>query len=168
MREELRLAAFLNEEKPDFSAEARRGAAARLVERLLIEREIELTRFPAPAPEDAAKLLEQVRRGREEAQYREALAAYELTEATLRQYLLRQAALLRFIEVRFRPEVQVSEEDIRNCSQQHAPQTRASSEEARARCEETLLAAGVDKAVERWLRDVQARARIVYREEAFQ
>jgi len=164
--EELRLAAFLNDEKPDFSAEARRRAAARLVERLLIEREMELTRFPS-SPEDAAKLLEQMRRGRPEAEYRAKLEAYEITEESLQQYLLRQAALLRFLEVRFRPEAQVSEQEVRDCLQKRDPKSAASVEEARAHCEEALVAAGVDKALDRWLGEVRERARIVYREGAF-
>lgn len=165
--EEIRLAAFLNDAQPDFGAEARRRAAGRLVERLLIEREMELTRFPAPAPEDAAKLLEQARRGRSEAQLGEALAARQISEEALQPYLLRQAALLRFLEVRFRPEVQVSEEEVRDCYQKREPKTSASFDEARAQCEEALVAAGVDKAVDRWLREARERVRIVYREEAF-
>jgi hypothetical protein len=168
VREEIRLAAFLNGEKPDFSAEARRRAAGRLVERLLIEREMELTRFPAPPPEEAARMREQIRGERPEAQFREALAAYEISEETLRQYLVRQAALLRFLEVRFRPEVQVREEEVRECAQKREGKTAGAFEEARAQCEEALAAAGVDKAVHRWMKEARERPRIVYREEAFQ
>ena len=164
--EETRLAALMNGEKPDLRPEARRQAAERLVERLLIEREMELTRFPSPPPEEAARMLKQSRQGRTEAEYREALAAYQITEETLKQYLMRQAALLRFLEVRFRPQVEVSEADVRGCLQKQEPKTPRSFEEARAGCEEAVAAASVDKAVDGWLRDV--RARIVYREEAFQ
>jgi len=166
VEEEIRLAAFLNGEKPDLGGESRRRAATRLVERLLLEREMELTRYPAPPPEEAERLLEQLPQSRSpEAQLRQALAAAQITEETLRQYLLRQAAVLRFIEVRFRPEAQVSEAEIENCSQKRKPPT--SAEEARVQCEEALLAAAADKAVDRWLRDARERSRIVYREEAF-
>lgn len=166
--EEIRLAAFLNGEKPDLGAEARRQAAGRLIDRLLIQREMDLTRFPAPAPGEAARMLEQLKQDRfSETQFHQALAAYEIGEETLRQYLLRQAAVLRFIEVRFRPEVQVSEAELEECYQKRNPNTQPAIEEVREQCEEALVAAGVDKAVDRWLRDARERARIVYREEAF-
>jgi hypothetical protein len=167
VREEIRMTAFLSDETPDFSPEARRRAAGRLAERLLIEREMELTRFPAPPPEEAAKLLAQVQGGRSDAQFREVLAAGEIPLATLQTYLQRQAALLRFLEVRFRPEVQVGEEEVRDCAQKRQAKASAAYDEARAQCEEALMAAGVDKAVDRWLRDARERARIVYKEEAF-
>ncbi len=164
--EEIRLAAFMNNAQPDFSPEARRRAAGRLVERLLIEREMELTRYPALSPAEAEPALERVKRGyASPEQYRKALAACEITEEVLRQYLLRQAVLLRFIDARFKPEVQVTETEIKECNEKRKPQT--SSDEARAQCEEALVAAGVDQAVDRWLRETRARARIVYQEDAF-
>jgi len=167
--EEIRLAAFLNGEKPDVGGEARRRMAGRLVEQLLLQREMELTRYPAAPPSAADQAIERLKRARfPEAQYRAALRAYAITEEELKQYLLRQAALLRFIEARFRPEVQVAESEVKDCYEKRSVQTRTSSEEARAGCEQALAAAGVDKAVDRWLRETRERVRIVYREEAFQ
>jgi hypothetical protein len=167
--EEIRLAAFLNGEKPDVGPEARRRTAGRLVEQLLIRREMELTRYPAPPPSEIDQAIERLKRERfPEAQYPAALRAYEITEEELKQYLLRQAALLRFIEARFRPEVQVAESEVKDCYEKRSVQTRTPSEEARAQCEAALAAAGVDKAVDRWLRETRERVRIVYREEAFQ
>jgi hypothetical protein len=167
--EEIRLAAFLNGEKPDVRGEARRRMAGRLVEQLLLQREMELTRYPAAPPSAADQVIDRLKRERfPEAQYRAALRAYEITEEELKQYLLRQAALLRFIGARFRPEVQVTESEIKDCYEKRSVQARTSFEEARAQCEEALAAAGVDKAVDRWLRETRERVRIVYREEAFQ
>ena len=62
----------------------------------------------------------------------------------------------------------MSDTDVQECSQKRAPKTAAAFEEARAQCEEALVAAAVDQAVDRWLREARERARIVYREEAFQ
>ena len=45
---DLRLSAFLNLAPPDFSAAAKRAAAERLVERALMRREMEFSRYPAP------------------------------------------------------------------------------------------------------------------------
>ena len=45
---EIRLSAFFNQAEPDFSSPARRKAAERLVERALMESEMEIGRYPAP------------------------------------------------------------------------------------------------------------------------
>ncbi|MBM3746316.1 MAG: hypothetical protein FJW34_11015 [Acidobacteria bacterium] len=165
--EEIRLAAFQNREPLDFSAAARRGAAERLVERLLIEREMELTRFPAPPASEAARAIEELKRERPERPFAEALAAYDISQEALQKFLLNQAGVLRFLEGRFRPQVQVSETEVRACYQKREPKTTSALEQARAECEAALTAAGVDQEVDRWLREVRGRVRLVYREEAF-
>ena len=47
---QIRITAFLNNEQPDFSASSKRVTADRLVEQVLIRRELESTRYSAPAP----------------------------------------------------------------------------------------------------------------------
>ena len=49
---EIRLTAFLNGDPLDFSPEARRKAAGRLVEQKLIRREIDLGRYLEPSKEE--------------------------------------------------------------------------------------------------------------------
>jgi hypothetical protein len=169
--EDIRIAAFLNGEKPDFSPANRRKAANRLVDRVLIRREMELTQYPMPAASQADQVLEQIKRSRAGD-----LAGRGITEAELRQYLLRQAAILRFIDARFKPEVQVSESEIRDCYENRIlPEYRKrnaraepSFDDARNQCEELLAGEHVDKVLERWLKETKEHARIVYQEDAFQ
>lgn len=177
VREEVRLAAFLNGEKPDLTGASKRRAAERLVQQSLIRREMELTQYPLPAASEADRMVEQLVRARfaDAASYRSELASYGISEETLKQYLLRQAAVLRFIDVRFKPEVQVTDLEIRNCYENRVlPEYRRrggrgepSFDDARAQCEELLASERVDKVMDRWLKDTLEHTRVVYKEEAF-
>ncbi len=173
---ELRLTAFLNGEKPEITAAAKRRAADRLVEQTLIRREMQLTQYPGPEPAEVQKLMESVEKpfGSRTA-FEEALKNAGVTEPELRQALERQAAVLRFIDLRFRPEVQVTEPDIRLYydtvlvpEYQKKNLTPPPYDEARSQCEEVLIGQGVDKRVDAWLSDMKGRTRIRYEEEAFQ
>ena len=146
VREELRIAAFLNREKPDFRGANRRKAAERLVDQLLIRREMEFTHYPGP---DAAELEDAFAEVKGEhgtqAEFERRLAEYGIDAALLRQALARQAATLHFIELRFRPEVQAPEREDEAAAQKR-----------------------VDERVERWLKEVKARTHIRYEEDAFE
>src|SRR5512140_1348804 len=58
---EVRVTAFLSGQKPLVTDALRRDAAARLVDQMLIRREVELTRFPVPNADEAKPLLEQAK-----------------------------------------------------------------------------------------------------------
>jgi hypothetical protein len=112
--------------------------------------------------------------GNEEA-FRSALAASGITEAQLEAALIQQAALLRFIDLRFRPEVQVQESDVmRYCENVYLPELRKkgttpepSLDEVRPKCEEDFTAQVVDRRVDTWLKESRERSRIAYDEDAF-
>src|SRR6266540_2955692 len=76
---QMRLIAFQNHEKPDFSPEKRRAAAEKLVEQTLIRREIEVNRYSKATPADVEKTLKELKAsyGSEQA-FRKALASYGL------------------------------------------------------------------------------------------
>ena len=174
--EDIRIAAFLDGQKPDFSPASRRQAARRLIERALMRREMDLTRYPEPSQEDVNKMLAAIETARfgNEQKFREALREYHLTQPELERYLRRQAAVLQFIEYRFRPEVLVSDAEVRACYEnQVLPAYRArnaaepSYEDARAQCEKSIAAKRVDQLVDQWIKQARARANIVYQEDAF-
>jgi len=108
---EIRITAFLNGEKPDFSAEARRKAADRLIEQKLMRNEIELSRYPAPPESEAEQLLASIRKNHPN--FERELKEYNIAEEDLKNHLLWQITVLRFIELRFKPGTRVSEEEIR-------------------------------------------------------
>src|ERR1017187_6822016 len=49
LHREIRVAAFLDGVQPDFSPAGRRATAERMVEQVLIRRELEISRYPIPS-----------------------------------------------------------------------------------------------------------------------
>ncbi len=176
VREEIRLTAFFNDEKPDFSGPSRRKAAERLVDQLLIRREIEFNRYPGPDPGELESAYQETKsRFANDAELSRKLAEYGINASELRQALAWQQALLHFIDLRFRPEVQPAEEDVRKYYDTTFTQERQSRgaalppyDEVRDDIEDTIASQEADKRVEAWLRDVKARARIQFEPEAFE
>src|SRR5687768_10277501 len=104
---QIRITAFLNAQQPDFSPANKRTTADRLVEQILIRRELETTRYASDATTSSAEYEEVVRKFPSPEAYRQALARYGITDAEIREALAWQATLLDFIETRFRPGIQI-------------------------------------------------------------
>jgi peptidyl-prolyl cis-trans isomerase SurA len=171
---EIRLTAFLNADDPDFSPEAKRKTAERLIDQRLIRREIDLGRYAQPAASDIEALLKQIQQRFHSAQeYHGALAKYGITEPELKAHLLWEITLIRFIELRFRAGVQVPEEDIRKYLDTHASRSedKAGSESKSGalhdEAKEKLTEEQIDKQMDQWLKETRQRARIEFRPEAF-
>jgi hypothetical protein len=175
---EIRLSAFLNGDPLDFSPEAKRKAAGRLVEQKLIRREIELGRYLQPSNEEVAAMLKQIQtqRFRDAEDYRQALEKFGVSETDLTAHLLWQLTLLRFIDARFRPGVQVSDEEVRayfDREQRKLPETadpgkQPKFEDFRDQISETLINQVVDQQLDDWMAAARKRTRIVFHPEAFQ
>ena len=174
---EARLTAFLNNTQPDLSLAGRRKTAERLVEQRLVKRELEAARYPAPTESEVQAALNEVKaRYASTAAWQEALRKYSITEQDVRDHLAWQLAFLRFIDIRFRPGVQVSDEDVkqyfektvRPVAEQAHPGTAPTLDEYREKIEETLVGQRVDQEVDRWLQAARRRNQVEYREGAFQ
>ena len=174
--EEIRIAAFLNHEQPALTAAEKRKAADRLVEQALFKRDMELSHYPLPLIDEAAEMEKKVRAEYPSDQaFLGDLERGKITEEELRQHLWWQVVMLRFIEYRFRPAVQVPESEIVGYydkklvewGQQAVPNIPPLSE-ARAGIEKILTEQRVDQAVDRWLGDTRTQMEIRYRREAFQ
>lgn len=172
VREEVAVTAFLNGEKPDYSPGVLRRAADRLVDQALIRREINLGRYPVPGPEAAGSMLaalEKQHGGR--AALDRALAPYGLTREQLQAHLAWQATLLQFVEVRFRPAVQVTSDDVQKYFQQHYA-TRSTDGHAialdsmRSQIEDELTATRADEEMDQWLKDTRKQTPIAVRDES--
>jgi hypothetical protein len=177
MMAHLRVSAFLSGEPLDVSAQAKRNAAKRLVEQALIRREMEIARYTPPSSAEIEAVLQEIKSKRfpEADGYRRTLAEYNLDEGDLRESLLLQATLLRFIEFRFRPSVAVSDEEVEQYySEKVAKSTQGSSavapslEDSREEIEEILISQRVNTLLDGWLTEAARQARIRLREEVFQ
>ncbi len=175
---EIRVSAFLNGVQPDFSASARLAAARRLVEQMLVRLEVENSRYPAPAASEVQPALEQFRAQHypDDAAWRAALAKYGTTQRELIDELIWQRTLLDYIEVRFRPAVQVSDAEIQDyfnkvvkpAADAAHPGAPVTLDQYREKIDETLAGKKEDAELNRWLDQAKQRSVIVYHDEAFQ
>lgn len=171
---QIRIAALLNGVEPDFSAASKRETAERLVEQELIRREIALSQY-IPNSVQKSDALYKIFRKRfpSEQDYQQALKKHQLTDAEIRAAFEWQATFLDFVDIRFRPGIQVPEEEMRRYYEEeikpkNTPDATVSYEEARPKIEEILTQKLVDNALDRWLGQSRTQTRIRYRREALQ
>jgi hypothetical protein len=168
---DLRVAALLDQKPIDLSGEQRRKTADRLVDQSLILQEADFTRAPSPTAEEAADMLEQVKATYpDEAGYRAALERYRVTEEELTAHLVTGLRALRFTELRFRPEVQVSPDELREYYDRTVskqPGQVPSFEQSREQIEKLLTDQRVTQALDRWLGMQRTSLEILYRDAAF-
>jgi len=99
---EIRVTDFINGTKLDLSLAAQKEAASRLIDQKLIRKAMAAGLYQAPASSETDRLLQQVRqRFATHAAYERELAAKGITEDLLKEHLLWQLAVLRFIGLRF-------------------------------------------------------------------
>ncbi len=172
---ELRIAAFLDQKPVDVSGEQRRKAADRLVDQYLLLQEAATSRQILPTEADAQKLLDQVKAQYAiETEYRAALARYHIAEAQLSDHLLKGIRALRFTDLRFRPEVQLSDDDLHEYYDSMAAQWRRTNpaqvptfEASRDQIEKLLTDQRVTQALDRWLGTTRSETQILYKDEVF-
>ena len=175
---EIRLTAFQNGAPLDFKPEAKREAAGRLIEQKLIRKEIEVGRYIQPNPADVEPMLKQMEaqrfHGPEE--FRRALEKYDVRTEDLKAHLLWQLTLLRFIDVRFRPGIQITDQDIQQyfkqklpeLEKQAGPEKRIRLDDLRDKIQEALTDERVDQQLNDWLAETRKHMRIEFHPEAFQ
>jgi hypothetical protein len=170
----IRLSAFLDSAVPDFSAASLRKAASQLADQYLILQDAAFTRATLPGEPALAPLLEPFRaRYANPGEWQAALEKAEIREADLRAHLLAGLRLLRYTDTRFRPEVQITEENLR--AYYEAVIARAAPgagkqptfEESREQLAQLLTNRMATQALDRWLEMARTESNVVYREAAF-
>jgi hypothetical protein len=172
---DLRVAAFLDGATPDLSGAQKRKAADRLVDQHLVLTDAAATRAPLPSDADVEPVLAPIKaRYFSEDGYRAALEQAGITEAQLKTHLLAGLRMLRYTDLRFRGEVQIAEEDLRDfyntlaseAAQKNAPPV-ADFESSRDQVEKLLTDQRVMQALDRWLGTARNENQILYRDPAF-
>ena len=113
---DLRVTEFLNSERPDFSPAARKKAAERLIEQMLLRDQISRTGFGWAPQSEADAFFSRIRQERfagSDARLHAALTAYGSSEEELRSYLQWQLTVLRYINQRFRGNTVVTDDEVR-------------------------------------------------------
>ena len=159
--ENLRITEFINGDLLDLSPAKRREEADHLVDQQLLRSEMEVTHFASPEPAEADRLLQQFIKKRfpNVEEFRVALQRYGITEDQLKQQLLWQLQVVRFIDFRFRSEL--------------PPVSNAGADRASADSTATAGTAvpapeSVDQQLEGWLKEARGNTKIVLKPEAFQ
>jgi hypothetical protein len=178
LERQIRVAAFLSGTKPDFSAAAKRAVVEGMIEQKLIRGELESTRYPAPSPEETGPLLDKFKREhfKSDEEFQKSLSEYGITEQDLKDELLWERTMLFFVEDRFRPGVQVTDEDVRDYFEKVvAPGARAAQpgtepnlDDYRQRIIDTLTGERSNAELDRWLKEARNRTNIVYHPETLQ
>lgn len=161
----IRLTAFQNDEKPDFSLAARRQAASKLIDQKLIEREMDVGRYPRAAPEVGRNLLAEYAKTNYKSNpiaMSAALQTYGLTTQDMEEELALQSEILTFLNLRFRPAVQVTDADVLKYFNDHGE--KGALNEMRAGIEQKLTIERADKELDAWLQDQRKRTKIEYAE----
>ncbi len=172
--EEVRVTAFLNNEKLDLSPGEKKKAAVRLIDQALIKREMDLSRYPLPALSDADGALKDVKTHYSNpAGFEPALNDFGITEAQLQQHLWWQLTVLRFVDYRFRPGIQVPDSDVEAYYQQQlrkwkeqGVQPAPSLADERAQIEEILTQQQIDDSLDRWLAETRNQVPVRFLDEA--
>ena len=134
----------------------REAALGALVDERLMFREAARLAPTALSAEDEQRAFESLRP--------RAAALLPAAEADLRRLAHRQAVILRYVDLRFRPQVRVTEEAVRAAYEAElagrpdAPTLEAASPALRARLE----ARGLDEKIEAWIKELRAAAEIRY------
>jgi hypothetical protein len=174
--DEIRVTAFLNRENVVLNAAARKQAAARLIEQALIKREMDLSRYPLPELSDADKPLQSIKAMYpSEAGFLSSLQGCGITVNDLTRRLWWQLTLLRFIDYRFRPGIQIPSSDVQAYYrqqvlhwQQQGTHPIPTLEESRDQIEEILTQKKIDQALDQWLSEAKKQVAIHYLDPALQ
>ncbi|HWF11234.1 MAG TPA: hypothetical protein VG297_22345 [Bryobacteraceae bacterium] len=171
IEQDVRLTDFLNKANLTIDTAAKKAAEERLIDQQIIRQELSSGGYGRASDADAEALLRQIqhdRFGGAEARLRASLEQYGLTEDELRQRLLWQLTVLRFINERFRTGVLVSDDDVQKYYEQHRSSFRQPLDQASASIRSALEGNQVTQQFETWLGDERKRMQIDYKAGAIQ
>jgi hypothetical protein len=170
---DVRLTDFMNRRPLELTAAAKKQAAERLIDQQILRTEIATGGFARATAADAERFQREIERerfGGSTARMQAELTRYGLTEDELREYLLWQLTVLKYIEQKFRPGVSVSDQDVRSYYDQHLSDLKrehpkdSSFEALQAGIRSTLEGEAVNREFETWIGEARKRTRVEYRQ----
>jgi hypothetical protein len=171
--QDIRLSAFIDSKPPTFSPEQKRKSADRLIDQYLVLQDAALTRTPLPSAADVTAILAPIKaRYASDQEYQGALAQAHITDPELTEHLLAGLGMLRYTDLRFRPEVEISDDSLHayydklTASSGNAS-ARPTFEASRNDIEKLLTEQQTMQALDRWLSAARGETAVVYHEAAF-
>ena len=171
--QDIRLSAFIDSKQPDFSAEQKRRAADRLIDQYLVLQDAASTRTPMPSAADISAMLTPIKaRYASDEEYRSALLKARITDAELAEHLLAGLRMLRYTDLRFRPEVEITDDALHAYYDKLAASAgntspRPTFKASRNDIEKLLTDQQTMQALDRWLSTARGDTAVVYHEAAF-
>ncbi len=169
--QDIRISAFIDSKPAEITGDQKRKAADRLIDQYLLLEDAASTRTSLPTAVQAAALLAPIRaRYASDQEYHAALGQAQIDEADLQKHLLAGLQMLRYTDLRFRPEVQVSEENVRAFYNKlvEGGDRLPSFEASRSDVEKLLTEQQTMQALDRWLGMTRSETPILYHEAVFQ
>ena len=177
VRRQLRMDALLEGQAVEDTPAARRTSAERLLDQALIRGEIELGRYSGPIMAEAEAAIEAYLKERKltAAELPALVARYGFSEDDFRREVLWRLTVARFIDFRFAPGVQINDDEIAAYYQgeflpaltQQAGAKPPRLDEVRDRIVRVLSVRKTNAAVDEWLKQTRAQAKVRTFEEAF-
>ncbi|HEX3684197.1 MAG TPA: hypothetical protein VHU83_16810 [Bryobacteraceae bacterium] len=173
---DLRVTEFMNGDPLDVGNAARKKAASRLIDQVFIRREIELGDYPSATLPQTDEQLDRLKRRKfkTEAAFEQALRRYGIPELDLRTQLQWQLTILSFIDIRFKPAVLVTDEEIEKYYNDHAAALRrqhpgkSTLDELREEIRNIIAGEKENQEFFKWLDDQRKDAKIQYLEASLQ
>jgi len=168
---DIEMAALINGTAPDFSTGSRLKAASRLVEQAFVRREMNFGAYPTVPEKQVEEALASTEKTIGSENMAKRLADYGLTRKDLEEYLRWQLDLLKFIDLRFRPGVQVTESDIESYFKQTFAAKGGKTPDLAAlhdQIEQKLTDERADQQVDQWLRQTRRRVPVRYLDPSLQ
>jgi hypothetical protein len=170
----LRVTDFLNDQPLNMNNEARREASKRLIDQVFIRREIQLGDYPRATWEEADQQLDRLKKERYKTQdaLQSAIHRYGLVEPDLRFEFHWQLTVLRFIDLRFKPAVLVTDEEIQKYYREHQTALRRvnpgknSLDDLRDQIRDILAGEKVNEQFFAWLDDQRKSNKVEFYEES--
>jgi hypothetical protein len=166
---DLRVTAFLNHAPLDFSAVSRKQAANRLINQELIRKQIRLGGYRIAPRSEAEAFLKSIEKSRDSgaAYFQTELSRYGITEALLLDRLAWQLTVLGFIDTMFRPQVTVSDADVRHYYDSHlAAFSFEPITQVRPAIVETITGERINSLFDHWLETNRKAVRITFLEKS--
>ena len=170
---DVRATEFLNGQPLDLGKAARKESANRLIDQLFIRHEILIGDYPEATSEEADQQIGRLKKQRykTEAAFQTALKRYGMSELEMRTQFQLQLTVLRFIDVRFKPAVLVTDAEIEKYYRDHAAALRQQNpgktlDDLREQIRDAIAGERVNQQFFAWLDDQRKSRKIEFREES--
>lgn len=168
--DEVRFEAFMSGRNPgDVTVEEKKAALNRLIDQDVVGEQMRMTDLKAASAAEIEKQIDNIKserlREHPEQAWETTLSRYQLTNKIVEQHVAAELEQFQFIDLRFRPSIQVSAGDVEKYyREQIVPKLPASDplslNDAAAKIKEILIQEKINQLLNSWLETIRSQAKI--------